>query len=125
MQTTTVGAFLVPNISFNYHFWGKTWSFAGQRAILKGWFSLSPESEGGDAALVVFFPSFLRTVNPTRCSPQAARGAEPRLHPIWSGTGVYFPAAITGNWEKREPWLKTEIPHAGGGQPLGPAGLVR
>lgn len=60
-----------------------------------------------------------------RRSPWAACSAEPCLHCIWRGTGFYFPADIAGNRQRREPWLKTEIPHAGGGQPLGPAGLVR
>lgn len=75
-------------------------------------------------ALSFFFPS-LRKLNPMRHSPRAARSAEPCLHCIWRGTGFYFPADTTGNGQRRARWPKTEMPHAGRRQPLGPAGLVR
>ena len=57
-------------------------------------------------------------------SAGATRGAELCLHCVWRGTGFYFPADLVGIGQRSELWPKTEIPHAGGGQPLGPAVLV-
>lgn len=80
-QATAVATFLVLSISFSYHFGGKTQSFAGWAAVLKGWFSLSSVWRWGCCLTYLFFFSLLIQVNPMHHSPLSPSRTAPRGMP--------------------------------------------